>query len=97
MHTFETEHILKCALLLRCKYCEQISGPFWVCTTLVFMIAIAGNIANYIQTQGHDYQWAYDFHKGNIDYEKSRCQSQISDPLLYCVITVHNQILKNQQ
>lgn len=43
-----------------------ITGPFWICTTLVFTTAIAGNLANYIQHSG-DYQWAYDFHKG-IDH-----------------------------
>ena len=42
-------------------------GPFWICTTLVFTTAIAGNMANYIQYGGKDYQWRYDFHKGIMD------------------------------
>ena len=41
-----------------------VTGPFWICTTLVFTTAIAGNLANYIQHGGNDYEWRYDFHKG---------------------------------
>ena len=41
-----------------------IPGPFWIATTLVFTTAISGNLANYIQHAGQDYQWRYDFHKG---------------------------------
>ena len=44
--------------------CMYISGPFWICTTLVFTTAIAGNLANYLASGGKDYQWKYDFHKG---------------------------------
>ncbi len=43
-----------------------IAGPFWICTTLVFTTAIAGNMANYIQHSGQQYTWKYDFHKGII-------------------------------
>jgi hypothetical protein len=32
--------------------------------TLVFTSAIAGNLANYIQAAGQNYQWVYDFSKG---------------------------------
>lgn len=42
-----------------------LSGPFWICTTLVFTTAIAGNLANYFQTVGTN-QWVYDFHKGQF-------------------------------
>ena len=35
-----------------------------MCATLVFTTAIAGNLANYIQSRGEDYHWHYDFHKG---------------------------------
>lgn len=41
----------------------DLYGPFWICTTLVFTTAIAGNFANYLQSAGIDYQWKYDFHK----------------------------------
>ncbi|KAJ8311048.1 hypothetical protein KUTeg_011398, partial [Tegillarca granosa] len=41
----------------------DLYGPFWICTTLVFTTAIAGNLANYLQSAGIDYQWKYDFHK----------------------------------
>ncbi|XP_025109678.1 protein YIPF1-like [Pomacea canaliculata] len=40
----------------------DLYGPFWICTTLVFTTAIAGNLANYFQTVGTN-QWVYDFHK----------------------------------
>ncbi|KAL8572527.1 hypothetical protein ACOMHN_019566 [Nucella lapillus] len=41
----------------------DLYGPFWICTTLVFTTAIAGNLANYLQAAGTNYHWAYDFHK----------------------------------
>ncbi|CAG0920330.1 unnamed protein product [Notodromas monacha] len=43
----------------------DLYGPFWVCVTLVFCIAISGNISNYLQTAsiGKEYVWKYDFHK----------------------------------
>lgn len=41
----------------------DLYGPFWICTTLVFTTAIAGNLANYLSSAGKDYHWRYDFHK----------------------------------
>ncbi|CAH1775481.1 unnamed protein product, partial [Owenia fusiformis] len=43
----------------------DLYGPFWICATLTFTTAIAGNLAGYIQTAsaGNDYKWTYDFHK----------------------------------
>ena len=44
----------------------DLYGPFWICTTLVFSIAISGNLANYLQAgaanPNQDYHWKYDFH-----------------------------------
>lgn len=41
----------------------DVYGPFWICLTLVFSIAISGNVANYIQVAAdHDYNWKYNFH-----------------------------------
>ncbi|KAI8773998.1 protein YIPF1 [Biomphalaria glabrata] len=40
----------------------DLYGPFWICTTLVFTTAIAGNMANYFSAVG-SYKWKYDFHK----------------------------------
>ncbi|VDH98417.1 Hypothetical predicted protein [Mytilus galloprovincialis] len=42
----------------------DLYGPFWICTTLVFTTAIAGNLANYLSMgSSADYNWKYDFHK----------------------------------
>ncbi|RUS75384.1 hypothetical protein EGW08_016846 [Elysia chlorotica] len=41
----------------------DLYGPFWICTTLVFTTAIAGNLANYFSMAGESYHWQYDFHK----------------------------------
>lgn len=41
----------------------DLYGPFWICVTLIFAIAINGNLAKYLQTvnsAGH--HWRYDFH-----------------------------------
>lgn len=42
----------------------DLYGPFWICVTLVFTIAISGNIANYLQAAAkqQSYHWKYDFH-----------------------------------
>ncbi|XP_048763806.1 protein YIPF1-like [Ostrea edulis] len=41
----------------------DLYGPFWICTTLVFTTAIAGNLANYLSSEGKNFKWKYDFHK----------------------------------
>lgn len=38
-------------------------GPFWVCTTLIFTIAIFGNLSSYFDHRGKG-DWKYDFHVG---------------------------------
>lgn len=42
----------------------DLYGPFWICTTLVFSIAITGNLASYLQAgaSSKDFHWKYDFH-----------------------------------
>lgn len=41
----------------------DLYGPFWICVTLIFTIAISGNVANYLQyAPTGDYKWKYDFH-----------------------------------
>lgn len=43
----------------------DLYGPFWICMTLVFSIAISENVVNYLQTTwatGAKYHWRYDFH-----------------------------------
>ncbi|XP_076251120.1 protein YIPF1 isoform X2 [Rhynchophorus ferrugineus] len=40
----------------------DLYGPFWISVTLIFTIAISGNIANYLQHASSKYQWKYDFH-----------------------------------
>lgn len=53
------------------SFIDLFTGPFWICTTLVFTTAIAGNLANYFSLAGKDYNWKYDFHKGEMQlYQK---------------------------
>ncbi|XP_072386486.1 protein YIPF1 [Diabrotica undecimpunctata] len=40
----------------------DLYGPFWISVTLIFTIAIGGNIANYLQSSNSQYHWRYDFH-----------------------------------
>lgn len=40
----------------------DLYGPFWISITLIFTIAISGNIANYLQHVNSQYHWKYDFH-----------------------------------
>jgi len=47
----------------------DLYGPFWVCVTLIFSVAISGNVASYLQAAvSHSdsvvgFRWHYDFHK----------------------------------
>ncbi|KAL7743414.1 hypothetical protein ACLKA6_008384 [Drosophila palustris] len=40
----------------------DLYGPFWITITLIFSIAISGNIANYLQQANDSYHWHYNFH-----------------------------------
>ena len=51
----------------------DLYGPFWVCVTLVFSIAISGNVAEYFQKSfdspdGTNFKWHYDFHKVGLAF-----------------------------
>ncbi|CAG0881914.1 unnamed protein product [Darwinula stevensoni] len=42
----------------------DLYGPFWIGVTLVFSIAVMGNLSNYLATAATgNYVWRYDFHK----------------------------------
>ena len=43
----------------------DLYGPFWISVTLIFSVAIAGNVASYFQMT-KDSHWHYDFHKVTI-------------------------------
>lgn len=40
----------------------DLYGPFWIIVTLIFSIAVSGNIANYLQNANESYHWTYNFH-----------------------------------
>lgn len=40
----------------------DLYGPFWISVTLIFTIAISGNIVNYLQHSSSQYHWKYNFH-----------------------------------
>ncbi|XP_059200967.1 protein YIPF1 [Centropristis striata] len=45
----------------------DLYGPFWICTTLVFAIAISGNISNFLVNLGRpDYRYTPEFGKVTI-------------------------------
>ncbi|XP_055298272.1 protein YIPF1 [Sitodiplosis mosellana] len=44
----------------------DLYGPFWIFVTLVFSIAISGNIASYLQQANTNYHWVYNFHLVSI-------------------------------
>lgn len=46
---------------------DVFSGPFWICTTLVFAIAISGNISNFLINLGKpNYRYTPEFRKGDF-------------------------------
>lgn len=45
----------------------DLYGPFWICTTLVFAIAISGNLSNFLWNLGRpDYKYTPEFRKVTI-------------------------------
>lgn len=46
----------------------DLYGPFWICVTLVFSIAISGNVSDFLQksVQLGETKWHYDFHKVSL-------------------------------
>ncbi|XP_017138627.1 protein YIPF1 [Drosophila miranda] len=40
----------------------DLYGPFWITVTLIFSIAISGNIASYLHHASDGYHWHYNFH-----------------------------------
>lgn len=44
------------------KQKPDLYGPFWISITLIFTIAVSGNVANYLQHASNHYHWKYDFH-----------------------------------
>ena len=40
----------------------DLYGPFWTAVTLIFTIAVSGNLANYLQHANKDFHWHYNFH-----------------------------------
>lgn len=47
------------------KVNPDLYGPFWISTTLIFTIAITGNLVSFMKnfTNSNDYVWQTDFHK----------------------------------
>lgn len=64
----------------------DLYGPFWICTTLVFTTAIAGNLANYLASGGKDYQWKYDFHKVTFSATAIFCYWWLIPTAVYLVL-----------
>ncbi|KAL1499738.1 hypothetical protein AB1Y20_012425 [Prymnesium parvum] len=69
--TLQVLNRIKGALLPRPKgaFFELVSaspdlyGPFWISTTLIFAMAITGNLASYFAFQGPSSQWKYNFNQ----------------------------------
>lgn len=52
------------------------AGPFWICATLVFAIAISGNISNVlVHLQQPSYKYVPEFRKGKLcfDFKQGQC------------------------
>lgn len=46
----------------RIKGKPDMYGPVWISVTLIFTIAVSGNIASYLQNTNKSVEWRYDFH-----------------------------------
>ncbi|XP_039747758.1 protein YIPF2 isoform X2 [Pararge aegeria] len=46
----------------RIKGKPDLYGPIWISVTLIFTIAVSGNIANYLQSANKAVHWRYNYH-----------------------------------
>lgn len=52
----------------------DLYGPFWICATLVFAIAISGNLSNFLIHLGEKtYHYVPEFRKDTVDYSPESC------------------------
>ena len=51
-------------LLNKIRPNPDLYGPFWITSTLIFTIAISGNILSFLSNFGTQIDWHTDFHKG---------------------------------
>lgn len=52
----------------------DLYGPFWICATLVFAIAISGNLSNFLIHLGEKtYHYVPEFRKDTVDYPPESC------------------------
>nr|CAG4642768.1 EOG090X0CJ3 [Evadne anonyx] len=61
----------------------DLYGPFWVCVTLIFCIAIMGNVADYLNSGGEGQHWRYDFRKVSISATSIFCYALLLPLLLW--------------
>lgn len=55
-----------CSCLQELNYVFMFIGPIWICITLVFAIAISGNLFNFLVHLGRpDYKYTPEFRKGS--------------------------------
>nr|CAG4643471.1 EOG090X0CJ3 [Ilyocryptus agilis] len=75
----------------------DLYGPFWVCVTLIFCIAIMGNIADYLASGGEGKHWRYDFGKVSISATTIFCYALLVPLLLWVFIWWRNRQVDDQQ
>ncbi|KAF2884114.1 hypothetical protein ILUMI_22082 [Ignelater luminosus] len=72
-------------LTSKIKLKPDLYGPFWISVTLIFTVAISGNVANYLQHANAQYHWKYDFHL--VSYAATAIVLYISlVPLLFWIL-----------
>lgn len=66
-----------CAFIsVELKLIDMCTGPFWICVTLVFSVAIGGNLSTFLTERGNpSYHYRPQFHRG---------QSHPDQQLLVC-------------
>nr|CAG4647364.1 EOG090X0CJ3 [Megafenestra aurita]SVE92625.1 EOG090X0CJ3 [Megafenestra aurita] len=64
----------------------DLYGPFWICVTLVFCIAIMGNIADYLHSGGEGQHWRYDFRKVSISASTIFCYALLLPLVLWVLL-----------
>ncbi|KAL1110293.1 hypothetical protein AAG570_008370 [Ranatra chinensis] len=65
----------------------DLYGPFWISVTLIFSIAISGNMANYLQTAASgNYHWKYDFHVVSLAATTVLCYTWLLPLLLWVLL-----------
>lgn len=64
------------AILIAHVMLSLLKGPFWICVSLVFSVAISGNLSTFLKEMGN-HQYKPQFHRGKTNIQITNTQNNV--------------------